>query len=192
MVNPGNPIIWRNALFEGIAAFELVRRGKRKWKSTALKSIKKVQKWVDSGNVNCVHILYLLQAEKAAMERNMDEARGLFDKAIVTAARNGFQNDRALASERCAAMCKALGDEFWFQDYYSKAKEAYTAMEAFGKVEQMVDHSTEKGDSGISIQIDIGEPVVAGKPGVEVSDLASLPTRATPSPWIRHQYLQLP
>lgn len=142
LVNPGNPIIWRNALFEGIAAFELCRRGEKKWKSIALKALSKTQKWVDGGNVNCVHILYLLQAEKAAMEKNMDAARQLFDKAIVTAARNGFRNDRALATERCAAMHESAKDEIWFEDYFVKAIEAYQEIGAVGKV----DHMTKKRD----------------------------------------------
>jgi predicted ATPase len=136
-VNPANPIIWRTALFEGVAAFELVRRRKRQWKRTALQAIAKVRKWVDEGNLNCVHILYLLQAEKAAMEKNTEIARTLFDKAIVTAARNGYRNDRALASERCAAMYTALGDDFWAKDYLEKAREAYEELEAYGKLQRM-------------------------------------------------------
>ena len=137
LVNPGNPIIWRNALFEGVAAFELYRRGKKRWKSIALKALSKTQKWVDGGNVNCVHILYLLQAEKAAMEKSTDAARQLFDKAIVTAARNGFRNDRALATERCAAMYESENDETWFGDYFAKATNAYHEIGAFGKVDHM-------------------------------------------------------
>lgn len=138
LVNPGNPIIWRNALFEGVAAFELYRRGKKKWKANALKALFKTQKWVDGGNVNCVHILYLLQAEKAAsMEKNTDGARQLFDKAIVTAARNGFRNDRALATERCAAMYESESDQTWFEEYFSRAMEAYREIGAIGKVEHM-------------------------------------------------------
>ena len=139
MVNPANLIIWRSALFEGVAAFELVRRGKKKWKKTALQALAKTQKWVDKGNVNCVHILYLLQAEKAAMEGSVEQARRLFDLAIVTSARNGFRNDRALATERCADMYLYVAhDDFWFHDYFEKACEAYREFEAFGKVEHMI------------------------------------------------------
>jgi predicted ATPase len=136
-VNPANPIIWRTALFEGITAFEMVRRGKRKWKGTAMKAVTKVQKWVQAGNVNCVHILFFLQAEKAALENNIEEAQKLYDKAIATSARNGFQNDRALASERCGGMFGHAGDEDWANDYFKKAHEAYSEMEAFGKIDQM-------------------------------------------------------
>jgi predicted ATPase len=137
-VNPANPIIWRTALFEGIAAFEMVRRGKRKWKGTALKAITKIQKWVQAGNVNCVHILFFLQAEKAALGKdNIEEARTLYDNAIATAARSGFRNDTALAYERCGGMFDRAGDEDRAIDYYIKAHELYSELEAFGKIDQM-------------------------------------------------------
>jgi len=150
MVNPASPIIWRNALFEGIAAFELYRRGrsKRKWRRTALQALKKTQKWVDAGNVNCVHILYLLKAEKAAIMDgdNLEQARQLYDKAIVTAARNGFRNDRALATERCADMYawRISGGEdkteyeYWYKEYLERARVCYEEIEAFGKVEDLL------------------------------------------------------
>ncbi len=183
VVNPANPIIWRNGLFEGITAFELVRRGKKKWKSTAVKALSKTQKWVEAGNVNCVHILYLLQAEKAAMENNFDEARQLFDKAIVTSARNGFRGDRALATERCAIMYDILGDDFWFNDYHEKAKEAYQEMEAFGKVEQMNDALTRKETNRPCFEIDVvDDSLMMGtmeNKSTAFSDLMTLPTRET-------------
>ena len=141
-VNPANPIIWRTALFEGVTAFELVRQKQTAWKRTALKTLSKVQKWVDAGNVNCVHILYLLQAEQAAMDRNTADARKLFDKAIVTAARNGFRNDRALASERCSEWYRFNGDDdLAANDYLREAFKCYKEMEAFGKVNEMVERS---------------------------------------------------
>ena len=138
MVNPGNPIVWRTALFEGIAAFEMVRQGKRRWKGTAIKAMSKVQKWVEAGNLNCVHILFLLQAEQAALyKNNLDRTHKLYNKAIATAARNGFRNDRALASERCGRMYDQLGDEDWANEYYKQAHDAYSEMEAFGKIDHM-------------------------------------------------------
>ena len=136
-VNPGNPIVWRTALFEGIAAFEMVRQGKRKWRGTGMKAMSKVHKWVEAGNVNCVHIMFLLQAEEVACKGNIKEAHKLYDKAIATAARNGFRNDRALACERCERMFDKSGDEEWATEYFKQAHEAYTEMEAFGKIDHM-------------------------------------------------------
>jgi tetratricopeptide (TPR) repeat protein len=136
--NPSKPMIWRTALFEGITAFEMVRRGKIWWKGTAMKALKNTQKWVQAGNVNCVHILFMLQAEKAASEKDIEEARKLYDKAIVTSARNGFRNDRALASERCGGILYDAGDKAWATDYFKKANEGYSEIEAFGKIDQMM------------------------------------------------------
>jgi hypothetical protein len=68
----------------------------------------------------------------------------VFDKAIVTAARNGFRLDRAFASERASMMYAELGDELWCNDYFRKAKDAYEELEAFGKVDEMGDDPAEK------------------------------------------------
>ena len=142
IVNPANPIIWRTALFEGVAAFELVRQNRTTWKRTALKALSKIQKWVDTGNVNCVHILYLLQAEHAAMKKKTQKARQLFDLAIVTAARNGFRNDKALACERCADWYRFTGDDDTVaKDYLQMAFNYYEEMNAFGKLDEMATRS---------------------------------------------------
>lgn len=141
-VNPANPIIWRTALFEGVAAFELVRQKRLSWKRTALKALSKIQKWVDTGNVNCVHILYLLRAEHAAMKKKAQKARLFFDLAIVTAARNGFRNDKALACERCADWYRFTGDDDTrAKDYLQMAFNYYEEMHAFGKLDEMANRS---------------------------------------------------
>lgn len=136
-VNPANPIIWRTALFEGIVAFEMLRRGTTKWKSVGLKALANVKKFVRNGNVNCVHIFHFLQAEQESARGNVDQGRSLYNKAIVVAARNGFINDKALASERCGEMLDRVNDDFWAKDYFEKAHQAYTQLEAFGKIDHM-------------------------------------------------------
>jgi predicted ATPase len=174
-VNPGNPIVWRTALFEGVAAFELTRRKQKKWKSTALRALAKVTKWVDEGNVNCVHILLLLQAEKAAMDKKYDDARTLFNKAIATAARHGYRNDRALASERCADMHVHIGDADWASDYSQKAYKAYEEMEAFGKLDHMTkDHAT------LGLALDLGEVWTQVRQEVSSLNATDAATHQTP------------
>lgn len=175
-VNPANPIIWRTALFEGVAAFELVRRKRKKWKSTGMKSISKVQKWVKGGNVNCVHILYFLLAEQAAMESKFGDAQHLFNKAIVTAARNGYRNDRALACERCADMYEHNGDVDWARDYRHRAHQAYEEMEAFGKLDHMVKEYPMLGPT-----LDLGAVKENDDKGVDTLTARDAATLATPS-----------
>ncbi|KAG7363761.1 multi-sensor signal transduction multi-kinase [Nitzschia inconspicua] len=136
-VNPANPIIWRTALFEGITAFEMAQQGNKKHRAVGTKSLKKVKGWVDQGNPNCVHILYLLQAEKFHCDGSIEEARTHFDKSIVTAARNGFLSDRALANERCARMYQRMKDDYWAKEYFHRSYEIYVELEARVKVEQL-------------------------------------------------------
>ena len=69
-VNPGNPIIWRTALFEGVVAFELLCRGIKKYKLVETKEIRNIKKFLSNENHNYVNILYLLQAEKEAATQN--------------------------------------------------------------------------------------------------------------------------
>jgi hypothetical protein len=132
-----NPIIWRTALFEGVTAFEMVKRGKKKYRDVAMKSLKKIKGWVDKGNPNCVHIWYLLQAERASCDGAVDAARKLYDKSIANAARNGFRSDRALANERCACMYQQMGDAFWSNEYFHQAFDGYVEFEAHAKVDQL-------------------------------------------------------
>jgi hypothetical protein len=131
------PIIWRTALFEGVTAFEMVKRGNKKYRSIGSKSLKKTQGWVDKGNPNCVHILYFLKAERASCDGAVDEARTLYEKSIAIAARNGFRSDRALANERCAHMYQQLDDEFWSSEYLHRAYDDYVEFEAHAKVDQL-------------------------------------------------------
>jgi hypothetical protein len=115
----------------------MLRRGSTKWKSVGLKALANVEKFVRNGNVNCVHIIHFLQAEQESARGNVDQARSLYDKAFVVAARNGFINDKALASERCGEMLDRVNDAFWANDYFEKAHQAYTQLEAFGKIDHM-------------------------------------------------------
>ncbi|KAG7363763.1 multi-sensor signal transduction multi-kinase [Nitzschia inconspicua] len=136
-VNPANPIIWRTALFEGITAFEMAQQGNKKYRAVGTKSLKKVKGWVDQGNPNCVHILYLLQAEKFHCDGSIEEARSHYDKSILIAARNGFLSDRALANERCGRMYQRTKDEYWTTEYFHRAYDIYVELEARVKVEQL-------------------------------------------------------
>lgn len=160
-VNPANPIIWRTALFEGVTAFEMVQRGNKKYKGVALKSVKKMKGWVDQGNLNCVHLLHFLQAEQFRMDGSIREARIQFDKSIAAAARTGFRSDRALASERCACMYQHMSDEFWANDYFQKAYDAYLEFEAYAKVDQLlIEHPSLRPSMDLSI---LSAPVVPSK-----------------------------
>ena len=154
-VNPGNPIVWRTAFFEGIAAFEMVRRGgQQKFKRIAMKALGNMKKWVQAGNVNCSHCLCFLEAEKAASENDIESAKQYYNKAIVISARFGFRNDRALGYERCGLMYDRLGggEDYWAKECYKNAYEVYLEMEAYGKIDQM---NTKHRGLGPSVDIEL-------------------------------------
>lgn len=137
--NLGQHVVWRSALFEGLAAFGLYREtGKGVWKKRAGKVMKRLKTWVKEGNMNCVHILQLLEAEKLATEdRNHEKIRRAYDKAIASASRIGFSNDQALANEKAGTyfLEDVHGETgtYWAQHYFESAYRLYHDWEAFGK-----------------------------------------------------------
>jgi hypothetical protein len=157
----------------------MVRRGHcKKYRSVAAKSLKRMKGWVDQGNPNCVHILYLLQAEKASCNGAFDEARMLYDKSIATAGRNGFRSDRALANERCASMFQQCHDDFWSTEYFHKAYDLYVEFEAHAKAEQMQkDYSFLRPSMDLSTMANDEQPsATPSKPEEHTSDTDDLPS----------------
>jgi len=102
-----------------------------------------VQKWVKSRAVNCVHKLWLLNAEYATLSGNKrgdgDEIQKAYDAAISVATRSGFLHDAALANERAGIWFRSLGDDFWASSFISKAHELYQEWGATAKANQL-DH----------------------------------------------------
>jgi len=146
--NLGQYVVWRCSLFEGLTAFALAHESEEKvWVRRALIVMKRVKKWIAKGNVNCVHFMHLLQAEKAALQGQEQAARAAYDLAISLAARNGFSNDQALAYERAgiyfisvsrsAELEKSERGSFWASHYLTNAYKLYSAWEAWGKTNQL-------------------------------------------------------
>ena len=99
----GSPLAMIDTLHQGVSLYDMARRTKEKRYVKAAKKIKKkVTDWVKKGNVNAVHYLSLFEAEEAALEGKSDVATKHYPKAMISAARSGFQHDAALVSERYA------------------------------------------------------------------------------------------
>ena len=99
----GSPLAMTDILHQGVSLYAMARKTKEKRYVKAAKKIKKkVVDWVKKGNVNAVHYLSLFEAEEAALEGKSDVATKLYPKAMISAARSGFQHDAALISERYA------------------------------------------------------------------------------------------
>jgi hypothetical protein len=69
------------------------KTGKRVWRRRWGTVIRRVEKWVKNGHTNCVFILHLLEAERAALRASSAlgaaEAKRLYDRAIVFAGKCG-------------------------------------------------------------------------------------------------------
>lgn len=85
----------------GMLLYGMARKtGKRLYKKHAKKVHKTIQSWVQKGNPNVKHYNLLLNAESAALDRKLDAAERFYRDAMVSAARQGYVNESALASER--------------------------------------------------------------------------------------------
>ena len=90
-----------------------------------------------SGDVNVVHYLHLLGAEQKFAKGKSSDAREEFDRAISTASRNGFIQDRALSHERCALFFVKEKDNEWASHHMKKAIQSYEDWGASRKVQHL-------------------------------------------------------
>eukprot|EP00984_Skeletonema_dohrnii_P038467 scaffold41725_cov222-Skeletonema_dohrnii-CCMP3373.AAC.1 len=105
---------------------------KRQMKKCALQTIHLIRGWAKNGNVNVVHYLFILEAERAVLSGKNKKAKESFNAAITTSSRNGFLHDRALVHELAGAYFKAQGDDYW-GNYHIEQEWGCS-----GKVEQLM------------------------------------------------------
>ena len=130
----------RQKLFEGLTCFALAREGGSNAKSLKKRGnviVKMFSKLVKGGDVNVVHYLHLLSAEQAAAKGKSSDAKEEFDRAISTASRNGFIQDRALSHERCAIFFVSDKDDEWATHHVKKAIQSYEDWGASRKVQYL-------------------------------------------------------
>lgn len=130
----------RQKLFEGLTCFALAREGGSNAKSLKKRGnviVKMFSKLVKGGDVNVVHYLHLLSAEQAFAKGKSSDAKEEFDRAISTASRNGFIQDRALSHERCAIFFVNDKDDEWATHHVKKAIQSYEDWGASRKVQYL-------------------------------------------------------
>ena len=99
--------------FEALTLIDLVRRSQhdlvkkpqqRAYKASIRKAVKRMEKWVDDGAINCKDMLLLVRAEDMSLVKNkpVEEKVRAYELAITTAGRHGKTQLRAMASERAA------------------------------------------------------------------------------------------
>ncbi len=110
---------------------------KRQMKTSAHKTIKIIRGWAKRGNVNVVHYLYILEAERAVLNGKSEMAKEKFNAAIATSSRNGFLHDRALAHELASAYFQAQGDNYWGDYHIGRSRACYQDWGCSEKVKQL-------------------------------------------------------
>lgn len=137
---PGHVLVTRNAMFRGLTHLALAGQGKQHRQNLAIAGeiTKRMRKWVSSGNVNCLHMLRLVEAETAAVKK-LSSAVQLYEDAISTANKSSYLQDKALAHERAALFhMYGLGDWYWAGHHFGRAVVAYSDWGAFEKVRQLL------------------------------------------------------
>lgn len=86
---------------------------------------------------NFEHRLQSIRAEQARLGGRPYEAAALYDKAIATALRGGFQRDAAIAQELAGRLYRAQGRDAFARAYLSEARDGFQQYGATAKVEQM-------------------------------------------------------
>ena len=113
--------------------------GMRKHRVKALRILKKLEGWMEDGNVNCRPIVLLLRAEDAALTTTHEPGavKQLFEAAILEARISGLTHIEALGNERAAMACVRY-DEFREAAAYAvQARALYEHWGAHAKVDHL-------------------------------------------------------
>jgi hypothetical protein len=146
-ISPGELMVPRHTFFQGlICCRKAAEEGKRKFRSRYVRRArgvtKKMKKWVQSGNVNCLHQVQLLEAEMAFLDGRKDIANKMYQSSIVSAGRGAFVQDMALAHERAGFFhLEVDGDSYWAAHHFDRSIAAYRDWGAKAKVDQLVENT---------------------------------------------------
>jgi len=108
-----------------------------KWKKRGIRVMKIIRGWVELGNPNVIHILHLLEAELAILNRYDRLAEDSFQLAINTASANGFLHDLALSHELVSSYLTNRGDRSQGAYHMEQAIRYYSEWGATAKVDQL-------------------------------------------------------
>ena len=100
-------------------------------------NLEKFQQWAMHCPTNYQHKFLLIQAEIARICQQDYQAMELYDKAIVSAAENGYLQNEALANELAFRFYLAKDRKNLAKVYLTEARYRYLKWEAIGKVQQL-------------------------------------------------------
>ncbi|AVH71701.1 trifunctional serine/threonine-protein kinase/ATP-binding protein/sensor histidine kinase [Nostoc sp. 'Lobaria pulmonaria (5183) cyanobiont'] len=100
-------------------------------------NLEKFQQWAMHCPTNYQHKFLLIQAEVARIYQQDYQAMELYDKAIASAAENGYLQNEALANELAFRFYLAKDRTNFAKVYFKEARYRYLKWEATGKVQQL-------------------------------------------------------
>ncbi|MGF2040371.1 MAG: trifunctional serine/threonine-protein kinase/ATP-binding protein/sensor histidine kinase [Nostoc sp. CmiVER01] len=100
-------------------------------------NLEKFQQWAMHCPTNYQHKFLLIQAEIARIHQQDYQAMELYDKAIASAAENGYLQNEALANELAFRFYLAKDRKNFAKIYLKEARYGYLKWQATGKVRQL-------------------------------------------------------
>jgi hypothetical protein len=144
----GELMVAKHTFFQGLIwCRKAAAEGRRKFRSRHVRRAraitKKMKKWVQMGNVNCLHQVQLLEAEMAFLNGREGIATKMYQASIFSAGRGAFVQDMALAHERAGIFHLDVDDDsYWAAHHFDCSIAGYQEWGAKAKVNQLVEKNS--------------------------------------------------
>jgi hypothetical protein len=148
----GQVTVWRRVFFVGLIAFAYARKAAASrskkilglslalWKKVGNANMARIEDWVKKGNVNCIHLYRMLEAESISVtSKRKDSSLTAYEISIVASTRSGYTHDRALAYELAAEYLLSIGETCNLSRYQNQALLAYEQWGASAKLRLLED-----------------------------------------------------
>mmetsp|Transcript_13096 Transcript_13096/g.31000 ORF Transcript_13096/g.31000 Transcript_13096/m.31000 type:complete len:1255 (+) Transcript_13096:109-3873(+) len=136
---PATSINMIHKFHQAVSLYAMAGRTKRRKYKVAAKRLRKIiQKWSKAGNPNVSHYLMILDAEDAALRKDVTVANENYQKAIIYAGRTGEMHHAGMFNERYAEfLLDVCGDAEEAKYRIQEAIRYYEEWRAPGKVDEM-------------------------------------------------------
>ncbi|KAL3941790.1 MAG: hypothetical protein SGBAC_003906 [Bacillariaceae sp.] len=136
---PATSVNMIHKFHQALSMYVVARRTKKwKYKVAARRIRKTIHKWSKAGNPNVTHYLIMLNAEDAALSKNITVANENYQRAIVCAGRSGELHHAGMFNERYAEFLLDVCDDAEEAKYrIQEAMRYYKEWRVPGKVEEM-------------------------------------------------------
>ena len=137
----GHPMLIMQNLYQSLALLAVAGEAPKGSRNAFLEKVARNQVemsyWAKNAPMNCLHKWQMVEAERLRLEGRAADAISLYEESIRRAAEQQFIQDEALACERAAMACHALGWERARDAYLEESHYAYVRWGALAKVAQL-------------------------------------------------------